>query len=80
VAAKAGAVTTGTYAPAAFTLALMQKDLWLALGLANELGVPMPAAAIAHDMVLAANATGKSALDFSAVALLMDEIAGQRGS
>jgi 3-hydroxyisobutyrate dehydrogenase-like beta-hydroxyacid dehydrogenase len=80
VAAKAAAVTERSYLPAAFTLALMQKDLWLVLGLANELQVPMPATAIAHDMVLAANATGKSGLDFSAVALLMEELAGARES
>ena len=80
VAAKAAAVTERSYLPAAFTLALMQKDLWLVLGLANELQVPMPATAIAHDMVLAANATGKSSLDFSAVALLMEELAGARES
>jgi 3-hydroxyisobutyrate dehydrogenase-like beta-hydroxyacid dehydrogenase len=80
VAAKAAAVTERSYLPAAFTLALMQKDLWLVLGLANELQVPMPATAITHDMVLAANATGKSSLDFSAVALLMEELAGARES
>jgi 3-hydroxyisobutyrate dehydrogenase-like beta-hydroxyacid dehydrogenase len=78
VAAKAAAITERSYLPAAFTLALMQKDLWLALSLANELAAPMPATAIAHDMVLAANATGKSAFDFSAVALLMEELAGAR--
>jgi 3-hydroxyisobutyrate dehydrogenase-like beta-hydroxyacid dehydrogenase len=78
VAAKAAAVSERAYLPAAFTLALMQKDLWLVLSLANELQAPMPATAIAHDMVLAANATGKSALDFSAVALLMEELAGTR--
>jgi 3-hydroxyisobutyrate dehydrogenase-like beta-hydroxyacid dehydrogenase len=78
VNAKATAISQRSYSPAAFTLALMQKDLWLALSLANELAVPMPATAIAHDMVLAANATGKSALDFSAVALLMAELAGTR--
>jgi 3-hydroxyisobutyrate dehydrogenase-like beta-hydroxyacid dehydrogenase len=80
VAAKAATITERAYLPAAFTLALMQKDLWLVLGLANELQVPMPATAIAHDMVLAANATGKSGLDFSAVALLMEELAGARES
>ena len=80
VAAKAATVTERAYLPAAFTLALMQKDLWLVLSLANELQVPMPATAIAHDMVLAANATGKSGLDFSAVALLMEELAGTRKS
>ena len=78
VAAKASIVSERAYLPAAFTLALMQKDLWLVRSLANELQVPMPATAIAHDMVLAANATGKSGLDFSAVALLMEELAGTR--
>ena len=78
VAAKAATVTERAYLPAAFTLALMQKDLWLVLSLANELQVPMPATSIAHDMVLAANATGKSGFDFSAVALLMEELAGAR--
>jgi 3-hydroxyisobutyrate dehydrogenase-like beta-hydroxyacid dehydrogenase len=80
VAAKAATVTERTYLPAAFTLALMQKDLWLVRSLANELQVPMPATAIAHDMVLAANATGKSGFDFSAVTLLMEELAGTRES
>jgi 3-hydroxyisobutyrate dehydrogenase-like beta-hydroxyacid dehydrogenase len=80
VAAKAATVSERAYVPAAFTLALMQKDLWLVRGLANELQVPMPATAIAYDMVLAANATGKSGLDFSAVALLMEELAGARES
>jgi 3-hydroxyisobutyrate dehydrogenase-like beta-hydroxyacid dehydrogenase len=80
VAAKAAMVSERAYLPAAFTLALMQKDLWLVRGLANELQVPMPATAIAHDMVLAANATGKSGMDFSAVALLMEELAGARES
>ena len=80
VAAKATTVTERTYLPAAFTLALMQKDLWLVRSLANDLQVPMPATAIAHDMVLAANATGKSGFDFSAVALLMEELAGTRES
>jgi 3-hydroxyisobutyrate dehydrogenase-like beta-hydroxyacid dehydrogenase len=78
VAAKAATVTERNYLPAAFTLALMQKDLWLVRSLANQLQVPMPATAIAHDMVLAANATGKSGFDFSAVALLMEELAGTR--
>jgi 3-hydroxyisobutyrate dehydrogenase-like beta-hydroxyacid dehydrogenase len=76
VAAKATAIGGRVYRPAAFTLRLMQKDLWLALTLANELGAPMPATAAAHDMVVAANATGKADLDFAAVALLMEELAG----
>jgi 3-hydroxyisobutyrate dehydrogenase-like beta-hydroxyacid dehydrogenase len=78
VAAKATTIAERSYLPAAFTLALMQKDLWLVRTLANELAVPMPATAIAHDMVLAANATGRSGYDFSAVALLMEELAAAR--
>jgi len=78
VAAKAVTVSEQAYLPAAFTLSLMQKDLWLILSLANELLVPMPATAVAHDMVLAASATGKSAFDFSAVAQLMQELSGGR--
>lgn len=76
VVAKAAAVSDRVYEPAAFTLALMQKDLWLALALANEVGAPMPATALAHGMVVAANATGKGGLDFAAVARLMEELAG----
>jgi 3-hydroxyisobutyrate dehydrogenase-like beta-hydroxyacid dehydrogenase len=76
VIAKAVAISQRAYQPAAFTLQLMQKDLWLALSLANDLAVPMPATAAAYDMVLAANATGKAAHDFAAVALLMEELAG----
>ncbi|MCC6312777.1 MAG: NAD(P)-dependent oxidoreductase [Thermomicrobiales bacterium] len=76
VNAKAEAVSRRIYRPAAFTIELMKKDLWLALSLANELSVPMPATSAAHGMVAAAGATGKQALDFSAVALLMEEISG----
>ncbi|HEU0114720.1 MAG TPA: NAD(P)-dependent oxidoreductase [Thermomicrobiales bacterium] len=78
VVAKATAISDRVYQPAAFTLRLMQKDLWLALSLANELGAPMPATAAAYEMVVAANATGKADHDFAAVALLMEELAGVR--
>jgi 3-hydroxyisobutyrate dehydrogenase-like beta-hydroxyacid dehydrogenase len=76
VKAKAAAIAERAYHPAAFTLKLMQKDLWLALSLANELTVPMPAAAVTHDMVVAANATGRSDHDFTAVTALMEQLAG----
>jgi 3-hydroxyisobutyrate dehydrogenase len=79
VNAKAQTITERAYVPAMFTLRLMQKDLWLALSMANELTVPMPATALAHDLVVAANATGKSDHDFSAVALLMEELSGLTG-
>jgi 3-hydroxyisobutyrate dehydrogenase-like beta-hydroxyacid dehydrogenase len=76
VAAKATTIIEGAYQPAAFTLKLMQKDLWLALSLANDLAVPMPATSLTHDIVLAANAAGKSGHDFAAVAQMMEELAG----
>ena len=76
VTAKATTIIEGAYQPAAFTLRLMQKDLWLALALANDLEVPMPATSVTHDIVLAANAAGKSGHDFAAVAKMMEELAG----
>ncbi len=76
VKAKAAAIAERRYQPAAFTLKLMQKDLWLALSLANELVVPMPTAALTHDMVVAATASGRGDHDFAAVTALMEQLAG----
>jgi 3-hydroxyisobutyrate dehydrogenase-like beta-hydroxyacid dehydrogenase len=76
VKAKTQAISERSHVPAAFTLQLMQKDLWLALSMANELTVPMPTTALAYDMVLAANASGMMDHDFAAVTLLMEELAG----
>lgn len=80
VKAKTATITDREFLPATFTSQLMQKDLWLALSLANDLTVPMPATALAHEMVVAANATGKQDHDFTAVKLLMEELAGLPGS
>lgn len=76
VKGKASAITERDFLPATFTVQLMKKDLWLALSMANDLAVPMPATAVAHDMVNAANATGRHDHDFTAIALLMEELAG----
>lgn len=61
---------------AAFTGALMQKDLELGLGMASERGVPMPVAQRVLDIVTASNATGRSQLDVAAVLLYLSERAG----
>jgi 3-hydroxyisobutyrate dehydrogenase len=76
VTGKADAIATQTYSPATFTLRLMQKDLWLALSLANHLEVPMPAVKAAHEAVVSSNAAGMGDLDFSAVVRFMEQLSG----
>jgi 3-hydroxyisobutyrate dehydrogenase-like beta-hydroxyacid dehydrogenase len=55
-------------APAAFTTAMMQKDFTLALQLAREVGVPLPAAATANEVITMARGLGFGEQDFAAVA------------
>jgi 3-hydroxyisobutyrate dehydrogenase len=57
----------GEYKPS-FPLRLMHKDMGLALDLANQLGVPMPAAAAAREILSAVKGTSKEDVDFSALA------------
>jgi 3-hydroxyisobutyrate dehydrogenase-like beta-hydroxyacid dehydrogenase len=54
--------------PAAFTTAMMQKDFTLALKMARELGVPLPATAAANEVVTMARSMGFGDHDFAAVA------------
>jgi len=51
-----------------FSIDLMHKDLTLALGLGQELGVPLPAAATIREIYQAARARGLGALDIIATA------------
>jgi 3-hydroxyisobutyrate dehydrogenase-like beta-hydroxyacid dehydrogenase len=53
---------------AAFTATMMQKDFTLALQMARELGVPLPAAAAANEVVTMARGFGWGEKDFAAVA------------
>jgi 3-hydroxyisobutyrate dehydrogenase-like beta-hydroxyacid dehydrogenase len=62
--------------PVAFTLDLVRKDLELALGLASEVGLPMPQAATNADVVARA-AEELGARDMSAVAEYLRARSGQ---
>jgi len=57
----------GEYKPS-FPLRLMHKDVGLALDLANQLGVPLPAAAAAREVLSAVKGSVTEDVDFSALA------------
>lgn len=63
---KAPNLLKGEYVPS-FPLRLMHKDLGLALDLANQLGVPLPATAAARETYSAVKGAAKEDLDYSAV-------------
>jgi 3-hydroxyisobutyrate dehydrogenase len=64
--------------PPFFPLRLMQKDFGLILRQAAELGVPMPAAAAAQQMAIAAMTAGYAEADFGAIVRFMEELSGAR--
>jgi 3-hydroxyisobutyrate dehydrogenase-like beta-hydroxyacid dehydrogenase len=64
---KAPMMLKGEYKPS-FPLRLMHKDVSLALDLANQLGVPLPAAAAAREVMSAVKGTVTEDVDFSALA------------
>ena len=66
------------YWPAGFRLALGAKDMRLVLEAARESGVPMPAASLVHDRLLASAGRGRSDLDWAGLALAVSEDAGLR--
>ena len=63
---KAPNLLKGEYVPS-FSLRLMHKDLGLALDLANQLGVPLPATAAARETYSAVKGASQEDLDYSAV-------------
>jgi 3-hydroxyisobutyrate dehydrogenase-like beta-hydroxyacid dehydrogenase len=63
---KAPNLLKGEYLPS-FPLRLMHKDLGLALDLANQLGVPLPATAAARETYSAVKGASKEDLDYSAI-------------
>src|SRR5216683_6259455 len=63
---KAPNLLKGEYVPS-FPLRLMHKDLGLALDLANQLGVALPAAAAARETYNYVKGAAKEDLDYSAV-------------
>ena len=64
---KAPMILADNYAPS-FPLRLMHKDLGLALDLANQLGVPLPATAAVREIYNAVKGAAKEDLDYAAVA------------
>ena len=64
---KAPMMLKGEYKPS-FPLRLMHKDVSLALDLANQLGVPLPAAAAAREVMSAVKGAAIEDVDFSALA------------
>jgi 3-hydroxyisobutyrate dehydrogenase-like beta-hydroxyacid dehydrogenase len=63
---KSPLMLKGDYKPS-FPLRLMHKDLGLALDLANQLGVPLPATAAAREVYSAVQGEAQEDLDYSAV-------------
>ena len=64
------------YSPPGMTTPLAIKDLRLALAEAEHLAVPMPAASLVHDRLVATIARGWAELDWSALGLLAASDAG----
>jgi 3-hydroxyisobutyrate dehydrogenase len=64
---KGANMLKGEYKPS-FPLRLMHKDVGLALDLANQLGVPLPAAAASREVLSAVKGATKEDVDFSALA------------
>jgi 3-hydroxyisobutyrate dehydrogenase-like beta-hydroxyacid dehydrogenase len=64
---KGANMLKGEYKPS-FPLRLMHKDVGLALDLANQLGVPLPAAAASREVLSAVKGATAEDVDFSALA------------
>jgi 3-hydroxyisobutyrate dehydrogenase len=64
---KAPMILKQDYTPS-FPLRLMHKDLGLAMDLANQIGVPLPACAAAREVYSAVKGASKEDLDYVAVA------------
>jgi 3-hydroxyisobutyrate dehydrogenase-like beta-hydroxyacid dehydrogenase len=71
-----GKIVESHYSPPGMTAPLAVKDLRLALAEAERLDVPMPAASLVHDRLVAVLARGWTDLDWSALGLLAASDAG----
>ena len=66
-----------------FDVAMMQKDMGLALELGKQLGVPLPTTAVTNEMLTAARAMGLARQDFAVIFEVLAHMAGlerERGS
>lgn len=59
-----------------FNVALMQKDMALALDLGRQLNVPLPTTTVTNDFLTAARGAGLSDRDFAAVFQLLAQMSG----
>jgi 3-hydroxyisobutyrate dehydrogenase-like beta-hydroxyacid dehydrogenase len=59
-----------------FDVGLMQKDVALALGTGRELGVPLPSAAAADEMLTVARGLGYERRDLAALVEVLAQVAG----
>ena len=71
-----GKIVEKRYSPPGMAAPLAVKDLRLALAEAEHLDVPMPAASLVHDRLVAILARGWDNLDWSALGLLAASDAG----
>jgi 3-hydroxyisobutyrate dehydrogenase-like beta-hydroxyacid dehydrogenase len=71
-----GKIAESRYSPPGMTTPLALKDLRLALAEAEHLAVPMPAASLVHDRLVATIARGWTELDWSALGMLAASDAG----
>jgi 3-hydroxyisobutyrate dehydrogenase-like beta-hydroxyacid dehydrogenase len=71
-----GKIVEGRYSPPGMAASLAIKDLRLALAEAEHEAVPMPAASLVHDRLVALVARGWAELDWSALGLLAAVDAG----
>jgi 3-hydroxyisobutyrate dehydrogenase-like beta-hydroxyacid dehydrogenase len=74
--AYGGKIVEGRYSSPGMAVPLATKDLRLALAAAEREAVPMPAASLVHDRLVAMAARGWSGLDWSALGLLAAVDAG----
>ena len=74
--AYGGKIVEGRYSPPGMAAQLAVKDLRLALAEAEHAAVPMPAASLVHDHLVAMVARGWAELDWSALGLLAAVDAG----
>jgi len=68
-------ILKGNYEPG-FTVNLLSKDVWLALGLGREQSVPLDVTATASQVLERAKAHGLGDKDMSAVMILMEKLLG----
>ena len=68
-------IIAGDFKPGG-TVAFQNKDLGIALETADKLNVPLPGAALAHQLYSALLAAGRGGLDPSAVITVLEDLAG----